>query len=275
MKKVLCALLVLGIILTSSFTAFAATAGDVNSDGKINSSDALLILQHSVGSAPSGFNKNLADMNSDGKINASDALTVLQISVGLINPSMNKADIVKLYNDSIEKTFDQLKCTLVISDDVNVTVNEVLTNGVEDTMLKTLFENYTNFDSEDVKYTFYKGKTLRGEKAEDIIAVNEIELSDIESAAAVAYNGGYKITIRFFDEEIPMEEGVDIPLLFEYCTVEITDSELIAVIDSNGRISDIEYSASGNMKASIKSDDGTSSYMDIDFEDTITNKFTY
>lgn len=275
MKKVLCALLVLGIILTSSFTAFAATAGDVNSDGKINSSDALLILQHSVGSAPSGFNKNLADMNSDGKINVSDALTVLQISVGLINPSMNKADIVKLYNDSIEKTFDQLKCTLVISDDVNITVNEVLTNGVEDTMLKTLFETLTDYDSEEVKYTFYKGKTLRGEKIEDIIAVNEIELSDIESAAAVAYNGGYKITIRFFDEEIPMEEDIDIPLLFEYCTVEITDSELIAVIDSNGRISDIEYSASGNMKASIKSDDGTSSYMDIDFEDTITNKFTY
>ncbi|MEE1066078.1 MAG: dockerin type I repeat-containing protein [Acutalibacteraceae bacterium] len=275
MKKVLCALLVLGIILTSSFTVFAATAGDVNSDGKINSSDALLILQYSVGSNPSGFNKNIADMNSDGKINASDALTVLQIAVGSINPTMSKDDIIKLYNDSVKKSYDQIKCTLVVSDDVNITVNEVLTNGVEDTMLKTLFENLTDYDNEDVKYTFYKGKTLRGEKIEDIIAYNELNLSDIESATAVAYNGGYKLTIGFFDEEIPID-GLDIPLLFEYCTAKFKDPEIIAVIDSKGRISSIEFHASGNIKASTKaSEDSPSTYMDMDFEETITNKFTY
>ncbi len=86
MKKIFSALLVIGILLTSTFTAFAATKGDVNSDGNVNSSDALLILQHAVGSNPVNFNKNLADMNNDNRINSSDALTVLQIAVGLIDP---------------------------------------------------------------------------------------------------------------------------------------------------------------------------------------------
>ena len=59
---------------------------DVNLDTKVNSSDALLILQTAVGKdvyiAPQGlFN---ADANGDTKINSSDALIVLQISVGII-----------------------------------------------------------------------------------------------------------------------------------------------------------------------------------------------
>lgn len=59
---------------------------DINGDGNINSSDALLILQTAVGSAvyvsPEGlFN---SDANGDTKINSSDALIVLQISVGKI-----------------------------------------------------------------------------------------------------------------------------------------------------------------------------------------------
>ena len=59
---------------------------DVNGDGSINSSDALLILQTAVGTpayiTPEGlFN---ADANGDAKVNSSDALIVLQISVGKI-----------------------------------------------------------------------------------------------------------------------------------------------------------------------------------------------
>lgn len=59
---------------------------DVNLDSRINSSDALVILQTAVGKnvyiAPQGrFN---ADANGDKKINSSDALIVLQISVGKI-----------------------------------------------------------------------------------------------------------------------------------------------------------------------------------------------
>lgn len=62
--------------------------GDVSGDFKINSQDALMILQHSVGVITLDASaKILADVSKDNKINSSDALMVLQYSVGLI-PSL-------------------------------------------------------------------------------------------------------------------------------------------------------------------------------------------
>lgn len=59
---------------------------DVIIDSKINSIDALAILQYSVGAdvyiSPEGLQN--ADVNGDGKINSLDALIVLSISVGII-----------------------------------------------------------------------------------------------------------------------------------------------------------------------------------------------
>lgn len=60
--------------------------GDVNTDGKINSNDALVVLQYSVGSVNlSSEQKKLADVNKDNKINSNDALKILQYSVGSIS----------------------------------------------------------------------------------------------------------------------------------------------------------------------------------------------
>ena len=59
--------------------------GDVNNDKKINSEDALKVLQHAVGKRllePSG--ELAADTNNDGAINSADALKILQYSVGRI-----------------------------------------------------------------------------------------------------------------------------------------------------------------------------------------------
>ena len=57
--------------------------GDLNGDGKVNSSDALEILQHSVGSkAIEGNALTAADLTGDGNINSADALSVLQVAVG-------------------------------------------------------------------------------------------------------------------------------------------------------------------------------------------------
>ena len=66
-------------------TASSVTLGDVNKDGSINSSDALMILQHTVGQINlTGDAKTAADVTKDGAINSSDALKVLQYSVGNI-----------------------------------------------------------------------------------------------------------------------------------------------------------------------------------------------
>lgn len=61
------------------------TLGDVNEDGKINSVDALLNLQASVGKITlSASAKLAADVNLDGTVNSVDALRILQYSVGKI-----------------------------------------------------------------------------------------------------------------------------------------------------------------------------------------------
>ncbi len=60
--------------------------GDVNKDGRINSADALLVLQYSVGNAKlSSEQITLADVNNDKRVNSADALKILQYAVGQIN----------------------------------------------------------------------------------------------------------------------------------------------------------------------------------------------
>lgn len=57
--------------------------GDTDMNSKVNSSDALLVLQFAVGSRDLGPARQLsADMNGDKKINSSDALAILQFAVG-------------------------------------------------------------------------------------------------------------------------------------------------------------------------------------------------
>ena len=63
------------------FVGGGCTKGDINADGKINSLDALLILQKSVGKIELNSDQSeAADINSDGNINSYDALVALRIS---------------------------------------------------------------------------------------------------------------------------------------------------------------------------------------------------
>jgi len=77
------------LVLTENKKDFEYTLiiiGDVNADSNVNSSDALAILQHTVGLSKIEGNPGLAaDVNNDSNINSSDALAVLQVTVGLVN----------------------------------------------------------------------------------------------------------------------------------------------------------------------------------------------
>ena len=102
MKKIIS--VILAIILTVSCIPFASAAlrGDVDGNGKVNSSDALRVLQYAVGQIAS-IPTAKADVNSDGKVNSSDALIILQISVGLINNV--KAGFIFLHDEN--STYDK------------------------------------------------------------------------------------------------------------------------------------------------------------------------
>lgn len=84
--------LILAVVITMSFCTLASAKlkGDINGDSRVNSSDALLVLQYSVGSVKS-IDKTAADVTGDGRINSSDALMILQISVGTLDTSTYKA----------------------------------------------------------------------------------------------------------------------------------------------------------------------------------------
>jgi hypothetical protein len=60
-------------------------AGDVNCDGKVNSRDAMMVLQLNSGLKNILPCKKNADVNGDNRINALDALLILQFEAGLID----------------------------------------------------------------------------------------------------------------------------------------------------------------------------------------------
>lgn len=69
---------------TTNNSTPAVTKGDVNIDKKINSHDALLILEFSVGKRTlSNTQKIAGDMNADGTVDSIDALAILKKSTGL------------------------------------------------------------------------------------------------------------------------------------------------------------------------------------------------
>ena len=59
--------------------------GDVNKDGKVNATDATLILQHYANiETKVAVDNSVADVNKDGNVNATDATLVLQYYAGII-----------------------------------------------------------------------------------------------------------------------------------------------------------------------------------------------
>ena len=72
-------------ICRSEDTTFTASTGDVNSDGKIDSTDARLVLQYAVGKIGTLGAETAADVNRDKKIDSTDARLILQYAVGKIS----------------------------------------------------------------------------------------------------------------------------------------------------------------------------------------------
>ena len=58
--------------------------GDVNSDGEVDLSDAIMVTYYSLHEEPSNFKESVADMNGDGQIDLSDAIIIIYKSLGVL-----------------------------------------------------------------------------------------------------------------------------------------------------------------------------------------------
>lgn len=91
MRKFGCVLLamltmLIACLCPSSMVAYGASYGDVNNDGRIDASDALLVLQYSVKLVELKERQlEFANVDRMDAVDASDALSILQYSVGLIS----------------------------------------------------------------------------------------------------------------------------------------------------------------------------------------------
>ncbi len=66
-------------------TPGAPAVGDVDCDGRMNSIDAVLVLQRDADLIASLPCQDAADVNADGAIDSLDATLILQYDVGLID----------------------------------------------------------------------------------------------------------------------------------------------------------------------------------------------
>ena len=66
-----------------TFKAAGTLAGDVNNDGEVDLSDAIMVTYYSLHVALTSFNETVADMNGDGKVDLSDAIIIIYKSLGV------------------------------------------------------------------------------------------------------------------------------------------------------------------------------------------------
>ena len=80
-------IVIVSVVFCNIFgTSASSVVGDINGDGRANSSDALIVLRYSVGLSTGIKDMSPGDLNHDGKINTADALIILRICVGLDDP---------------------------------------------------------------------------------------------------------------------------------------------------------------------------------------------
>ena len=147
MKKIL---IILAILLLTTYNTYASILGDVNNDNKVSSLDYILVRKHLLGTTNlTNDQKIKADVNKDNKISSLDYIKIKQIvingetitSTPTINPNQTYIETYFLNtatHSSFSKTFEPNNSFII------KTVNGkyiLIDTGVKTTEIKSLIYN--------------------------------------------------------------------------------------------------------------------------------------
>ena len=198
MKKFISIVLILA--LTAGVLSFSAAAkgaflyGDVDSDGSINSSDALEVLKCSTKLVDfSRSQKALADVDMDGAVNSSDALEILKYSVKLADG----------FKKNYEKTLKYTK------------VDSVINTGKYTIRFNSVVED------KDTTFIFTSNGSEKAISSSVKINLREM-VSDVEGIGAMIYlipSGEIPVEIRFYTDKNGKSYMI-FPMFKSYCEVD-------------------------------------------------------
>lgn len=204
--------------LAIAANASGFTYGDVNASGKIDSVDALCVLEHSIGKTVlTGDRFKSADVNGDGKADSLDALDILCFSVGLKSGfdveteiQMSDNEILALYSSSVDKARSAKPAYVIERTDeyknADVTIKDplgILKAGgssaaeMEKEMEKEMLESDSYFRSVCLKNSVNSFNNLPAHcSLTDASKLKSISVTLLE-------NGNYGISIKLNDEKNP------------------------------------------------------------------------
>lgn len=256
----------------SAFSMAAEYYGDVNDDGVVNSADALILLNYTVGNNTKEFNLVKADINGDGNINSADALQILKVSVGLVEPTeikpaekapvdYNKEEAIKYYNDALKKAYASENVTINKKTDVKVKIDKL-----------TAFRDLANSLIDKYAVPTEATETFKSEpaKAEKFLVPTALEADGAKDAKVEATENGYKVTITLVSETVDYKTApkyntqASLPLtgiekLAKENGVTVKSSSfnysgtvLTAEIDKDGNILTLNHTMPLNLSAKVK-----------------------
>lgn len=106
--------------------------GDVDGDGKVTATDAMIVANYSVGkSVPHSFNRTLADVNCDKKVGIIDSMMITQASVGLrtLKPALGDVDADGAFTATDSMIIAQLSVGNSVPQNSNQCVADVNCDG--------------------------------------------------------------------------------------------------------------------------------------------------
>ena len=123
------------VALGSPMTDSSVLLGDVNNDGNVNGSDAMLVLRHALDIITlQGNQLTAADCNGDGNVDVVDALIIMRYCIGIPMPEPEPAT-------PTEPTIIVDDATASAGDTVTVTVRIVNNPGVAGAVLRLSYDS--------------------------------------------------------------------------------------------------------------------------------------